>query len=327
MTSAPSVAIEAAGGRVLRVPRPGGIELRAAHFPGGGDPGCRDSAGGERGRCVFLPGYTEFIEKNLGSIAELTARGFEVATLDWRGQGLSDRLLPDRHKGHIDRMETHLEDLAAVLDAIAGFAGGPAPSVVAHSMGAHLALRYCMAAPERVARAVLIAPMLGIGRTGMPVGLARLLVEGFCLTPMVDSYILGGAGYGERRRRFEGNPLTSDREQFEALHRMLDANPDLALGDPTFAWVRAAFRSIDAVMAPGALEVVRTPLLVALAGQESIVENAAIECAVARLPDARLVRFPDARHEILRERAPVRRAFWAAVDRFLADTAAQPVIR
>ncbi len=319
MTPASSAAVEAAGGRVLRVSRPGGVSLRAALFQGRGA-----TERGSRGRCVFLSGYTEFIEKHLGSIVELTERGFEVATLDWRGQGLSDRQLPDRHKGHIDRMETHLEDLAAVLEAIDGFDSGPPPTVVAHSMGAHLALRYCMTAPDRVARAVLIAPMLGIGRTGMPTGLARLLVEGFSLTPMIDSYILGGAGYGERRRRFEGNPLTTDRPQFEALHRMLDENPDLALGDPTFAWVRAAFRSIDAVMAPGALEAVHTPLLLALAGQEAIVENRAIERAAARLPDARLARFPEARHEILREREPVRRAFWAAVDQFLADTAAEP---
>ncbi|MEQ9334711.1 alpha/beta hydrolase [Thalassobaculum sp.] len=312
MSADPAATIEAAGGRVLHVERPGGVRLRAARFPA-------DRNGDPRGRCVFLSGYTEFIEKHLGSVAELTGRGFEVATLDWRGQGLSDRALADRHKGHIDRMETHLEDLDAVLQVIDGFASGPL-TVVAHSMGAHIALRRCMDRPDSVARAVLIAPMLGIGRSGLPTAVARRLVEWFSLTPLVDSYVFGGAGYGPRRRRFEGNALTNDREQFEALHRLVDGNPDLALGDPTFGWVRAAFRSIAIAMAPGALEAVRTPALLALAGQETIVSNAAIEAAAARLPDARLVRFPDAKHEILREREPVRRAFWAAVDAFLAET-------
>lgn len=311
MSTIPPESVEAAGGRVQHVERPGGVRLRTAWFPAGG--------GGTRGRCVFLGGYTEFIEKHLGTIAELTARGFEVATLDWRGQGLSDRLLADRHKGHIDRMETHLDDLAAALSAVGGFAAGPL-TMVAHSMGAHVALRTCMARPDRVSRAVLIAPMLGIGRPGLPTGLARRLVEWLSCTPLVESYVFGGAGYGPRRRRFEGNALTNDPEQFEQLHRLLDRNPDLALGDPTFAWVRAAFRSIAVVMAPGALEAVRTPLLLALAGQEAIVSNLAIEAAAARLPAARLVRFPEARHEILRECPPVRRAFWAAVDGFLAET-------
>lgn len=305
--------IHVAGGAAQWVRRPGGVALRAARFPATG------SAGGSRGRCVFLPGYTEFIEKHLESIAALTSRGFEVATLDWRGQGLSTRLLEDRHKGYIDRMDTHLDDLTAVLAAIDGFAAGPL-TVVAHSMGAHLALRHCMAVPERVARAVLIAPMLGIGRAGLPDCVARRLVEWLCRTRLIDSYVFGGAGYGPRRQRFAGNHLTSDREQFERMHRLLDRDPDLALGDPTFSWVRAAFRSIDVALAPGALEAVRTPMLLALAGQEAIVSNRAIEVAAARLPDARLVRFPDARHEILREREPVRRAFWAAVDGFLDET-------
>lgn len=314
MTSDPPASVEAAGGRVVAVERPGGVRLRVARFPA-------DGAGG-RGRCVFLSGYTEFIEKHLPSIAELTARGFDVATLDWRGQGLSSRLLADRHKGHLDRMETHLEDLGAVLAALDGFDEGPPLTLLAHSMGAHIALRYCLLRPDRVARAALLAPMLGIGRPGLPTGLAKRLVEWFSLMPLAESYIFGGAGYGPRRRRFEGNALTNDREQFEAMHRLLDANPDLALGDPTFAWVRAAFRSIDAVMAPGTLESVETPLLLALAGKERVVSNAAIEAAAARLPNARLVRFPEAKHEILRERAPVRHAFWAAFDAFLAETGA-----
>jgi len=317
-------AIERAGGRLIQVERPGGVRLRAAVF--GAGPVCNGEGGnGERGgsprRCLLLHGYTEFIEKHLETIGELTGRGFEVVTFDWRGQGLSTRALADRHRGHIDRMETHLEDLQAVLDCVDGSRDRPL-TVVAHSMGGHIALRYCIAAPDRVARAILIAPMLGIGRTGLPTGLARLLVEGFCRTPMLERYIFGGAGYGPRRQRFEGNPLTGDRERFEALHRLLVDCPELAVGDPTFAWVRAAFRSIALLGVPGVLERIRTPLLLALAGRERVVSNAAIEAAARRLPAARLARFEDARHEILREREPIRQAFWQAVDGFLAATGA-----
>lgn len=308
-TSVPET-VEAAGGSATLIERPGGIRLRAARF----DP--VSASGSEPRLCVFLSGYTEFIEKNLESIGELTDRGFSVLTLDWRGQGLSDRLLADRHKGHIDRMETHLEDLQAVLDGFAGFRDGRF-FMVAHSMGAHLALRYAIDRPERVDRAVLIAPMLGIGRTGLPNWLARCLVEGFCLTPLAGSYIFGGAGYGPRRQRFEGNVLTQDQVRFERLHRLMAENPDLVLADPTFSWVRAALRSIEAVTVPGVLERVRIPLLLAVAGQDTIVSNAAIEAAAHRLPDAQVLRLSDAKHEILGELEPIRRAFWDAVDAFL----------
>lgn len=305
--------VEAAGGRVVFIERPGGIRLCAARF---GPPNAADAP---RGRCLFLPGYTEFIEKHLESVGELTARGFDVVTLDWRGQGLSDRLLPDRHKGHIDRIETHLEDLQAVLNGFDGYTDGPPLTVVGHSMGAHITLRYCIDRPERIGRAVLIAPMLGIERTGMPVWLARCLVEGLCRTGFGDRYVFGGAGYGPRRQTFDGNFLTHDRLRFERFHRLMERNPDLAVADPTFSWVRAAFRSIGSVMAAGGLETVRIPLLLALAGRDTIVSNPAIEVAAKRLPNARVVRLDDAKHEILSELEPIRKAFWQAVDGFLNE--------
>lgn len=301
--------VEEAGGRILSVERPGNVRLRGASF----------GTTGGRGRAVFLSGYTEFIEKNLEPVGELVARGFEVVTLDWRGQGLSDRLLAERHKGHIDRLETHLADLEAVLDA-AGVEPGEPLTVIGHSMGGHMGLRYCLARPERVRRAVLVAPMFGIAGIGMPGWLARGIVEAMCLTPLAERYVFGGSGYGPRRQRFDGNRLTHDRDRFDRHHRLLAREPDLIVADPTFTWVRAAFRSIAGVLAPGVPESIRIPVLLALAGRESIVSNRAIERMAARIPNATLVRFDDAKHEIMAERDPVRHAFWAAVDSFLTET-------
>ncbi|SVD81174.1 uncharacterized protein METZ01_LOCUS434028, partial [marine metagenome] len=69
---------------------------------GGGTP---------RGTVVVLNGRSEFIEKYFETIESLRARGFAVATLDWRGQGRSDRPLANRQKGHVDDFEEYLSDL------------------------------------------------------------------------------------------------------------------------------------------------------------------------------------------------------------------------
>ena len=66
-----------------------GFRLRAALFP----------AKNPRGSVILSGGRTEFIEKYLEVIRELVGRGFTVLTHDWRGQGLSQRLLADRLKG------------------------------------------------------------------------------------------------------------------------------------------------------------------------------------------------------------------------------------
>ena len=69
-----------------------------------------------RGTVVILTGRGEFIEKYATEVVgDLLERGFAVAAIDWRGQGLSDRPLQDRGKGHIDTFATYMADLRLFL--------------------------------------------------------------------------------------------------------------------------------------------------------------------------------------------------------------------
>ncbi|MEO0498857.1 MAG: alpha/beta fold hydrolase, partial [Pseudomonadota bacterium] len=43
--------------------------------------------------------------------------GYDAFALDWRGQGLSDRLTDDRMLGHVGRYADYQKDVAAFLEA------------------------------------------------------------------------------------------------------------------------------------------------------------------------------------------------------------------
>src|SRR6476646_5726833 len=60
--------------------------------------------------CVFQ-GRAEFIEKYFETVRDLRARGFAVATIDWRGQGLSDRVLSNPRKGYVGSFSEYDLDL------------------------------------------------------------------------------------------------------------------------------------------------------------------------------------------------------------------------
>src|SRR5271156_6651492 len=86
-----------------------GVGLRGARFAA--DPGVA-----RRGVCVLLNGGAEFIEKYFEVIDELRMRGFDVATMDWRGQGGSSRLLSDdSRKGYVMDFLQYDADLEAFL--------------------------------------------------------------------------------------------------------------------------------------------------------------------------------------------------------------------
>src|SRR6202049_4419931 len=67
---------------------------------------------GRKGTVCLFQGRAEFIEKYFETVRDLRDRGFAVATLDWRGQGMSDRALRNPRKGYVrnfDQYETDLE--------------------------------------------------------------------------------------------------------------------------------------------------------------------------------------------------------------------------
>ena len=58
-----------------------------------------NSTGTARASVVLFGGRGEFIEKYATEVVgELLARGFAVLSMDWRGQGLSSRMLADPAK-------------------------------------------------------------------------------------------------------------------------------------------------------------------------------------------------------------------------------------
>src|SRR5438445_8387868 len=83
-----------------------GIALRFAHWA---------PPRGRKGTVCLFPGRAEFIEKYFETVRDLRARGFAVAALDWRGQGMSQRALRNPRKGYVRSFSQYQIDLEAFL--------------------------------------------------------------------------------------------------------------------------------------------------------------------------------------------------------------------
>ena len=62
---------------------------------------------------VVCPGRIESYIKYAELAYDLFHLGFDVLIIDHRGQGLSGRMLPDTHRGHVDNFSDYVDDLAA----------------------------------------------------------------------------------------------------------------------------------------------------------------------------------------------------------------------
>ena len=300
------------GGVCDMLERPDGARLRWAWFAPPPD----------RPALLILIGYAEFLEKQLDTVAMLRARDMGALIFDWRGQGRSTRACGDPQKGWIDRFETHLDDLDAVLAAAAARdpAARPPWPVLGHSMGGHLALRFAHRRPDACARLVLSAPMIDIRMALWQKALVNWFVDLMIALGQGRRYILAGGPQSDANRRFADNPLTSDPVRFAQIFAFIDRDPALAVGAPTYDWVKAARTSIALTERAGFAEAIDQPVLMVMAGDDRIVETSAAARLLARLPAGEGLILEGARHEVMLEAAALRARFWAAFDAFMGTT-------
>jgi lysophospholipase len=261
-----------AGAIVGTVAAVDGVKLRTARWTPAGEP---------RGTVAVFGGRTEFIEKYAEIAQDLLDRGFAVATVDWRGQGGSERQLRNPMKGHIDDFSLYQRDLAAFTAGVLG--------------------PFC---PK---------PWFALAKPA----LLRALAEALDALGLGGIFAPGGNSKPTGLSPFEGNPLTSDPERFFRTRSVLVAQPSLGLGWPTVGWVHAAFRLQREFENPDLPREITTPTLVLAAGADRVVDTPATERFVTRMRAGNLIVIEGARHEILMERDHFRNQFWAAFDAFV----------
>ena len=262
---------------------------------------------GDKGTVLLLPGRTECIEKYGRAAGDLVARGFSVITIDWRGQGLADRALPDRREGHVGDFSEYQQDLDAML-AEAGRAGLPQPFyMLAHSMGGCIGLRGLMRGLP-VKAAAFSAPMWGIAMAAWLRPVATVvsalagplgLINRYAPSTSAETYLL--------QAPFAGNVLTTDREMWDYMRRQVAEVPDLALGGPSIGWLKAALHECAAL---GMLPAPRLPAICALGTAEKVVDVPPVHLRMAGWANGQLDLYPGAEHEIMMEGPAVRQRFF-----------------
>ena len=290
-----------AGGRAFWLTAEDGVRLRLGVWP---------VPEGAKGTVFLLPGRTEYVEKYGPAAADFAARGYAMLAVDWRGQGLADRLIADPMKGHIGAFTDYQRDLAAVI-AAAGELGLPKPWVVlGHSMGGAIGLRAVLTAGHPFAACAFSAPMWQIGLPALlrPFGptIARLIgdtgfADGYAPGTDARSYVL--------KAPFEDNKLTTDAEMWAFMVEQIGIEPALTIAGPTWHWV---CEGILECVAMAALPSPELPCLTAVGALERIIDIPAAEARMARWPKGRLLRVPGAQHEIMMEGAASRKLFFDA---------------
>lgn len=261
-----------------------GMRLRMAVWPKGA-----------KGTVLMFPGRTEYVEKYGRVAQDLAAEGYGMVAYDWRGQGLADRPPHRRDMGHVQSFDEYRQDVAAFLKEMEPL-NLPKPwFLIGHSMGGCIGLRALYDGLPVVA-AAFTGPMWGLQ-------MAPLLKTA---SPMIMA-VAGPLGFGKTFAPttgpweplvFEGNTLTTDRDQFDYMSRQTDTHPELTLGGPSLTWVKAAIQETSALMELAPLDL---PTVAIVGTQERVVDIAAVKARMASWPKGSFLSIEGAEHEVLME--------------------------
>jgi lysophospholipase len=269
-----------------------------------------------RGTVVVVGGRGDFIERYFETMRDLMALGYSVAAFDLRGQGGSERPLANRYRNHVRRFSEYDEDLRAFMHQVV-LPECPGPYlVIGHSTGGSVVIR-ALLRRNWFARAVVIAPLLGLNYGKWPLPIVHVLVFLANWTGFGWLFLPGQRQTPLGRNDFEGNPLSADHGRWGRNAGILEKTPELGTGAPTFAWLRAAMKSTRAMKRMGPKTRLQTPLLVVAAGLDRVVDNEQIRRFARRVPGVSLVTIAESQHEVLNEGDAIRQQFFAAFRTFV----------
>ncbi|MGR3376962.1 alpha/beta fold hydrolase [Salipiger abyssi] len=286
------------GARAYWMQTEDGLRIRVAHYPG------PQEAPEAKGTVLMFPGRTEYVEKYGRVAGDFAEMGYHTLTVDWRGQGLADRMLPDGRVGHVDMFHDYQTDVAAVLDAAAALALPRPFYLAAHSMGGCIGLR-ALHEGLPVAACAFTGPMWGIRLPGPLRSAAWALGWGSARVGLSHVYTpsTGPASY-VATETFETNQLTGDREGWDYMQRQVNAITDLQLGGPSLRWLHQALAEC---LALARMPSPAMPCIAFVGANERIVDVPRIIARMAAWPGGHLETVPNGRHEVLMEDAATRR--------------------
>lgn len=276
---------------------------------------------GAKGSLVISPGRTESSLKYLETAYDFIQRGYSpVYVIDHRGQGLSDHLLADPHKGHVEDFTNYMKDFARFMTFVLADKNVDKSRLfgIAHSMGGAIITDYVMHYASPFKSIAMSAPMFKIPLDSSE---DKVLQDTFlaCYVQFAcDDYIPGGGPFTWADRNFENNDVTHSLTRFQYRDHLWRTWPSLQLGSPTIRWVREAVQGNIKRRDITKLKHVKSPFLILQAQEELVVDNSGHRPICDRMAanKCRIEIVRGSFHEMLMETDSIRNPVIERMDRF-----------
>lgn len=254
---------------------------------------------------VISPGRCESYLKYKELCFDLYNQAYNVYVIDHRGQGLSSRLLANPKKGYVEAFDYYVEDLNTLIEQHVE----QKPHILAHSMGASIALLLLIKYPTIAISAALSAPLIEINRGFIPHWLGKTIINVLLMFERISKnkphYFIGQHKY--HLKAFENNTQSQSPIRYQRYSELYKNTPTIQLGGVTTHWLQQVFALKKGIFST--IEKIKVPVLLMQSGREVIVSNQAqnelyyaLKQHSKDITDIDLIKVDGAYHELFFER-------------------------
>ena len=268
------------------------------------------------GTVFLVHGFTENAYKYAELINSLLFSHFSVVAYDQRGHGRSwrDPGVSEPSVTHVDHFEEYVEDLRCVCGHYQSEMPGPW-FLFAHSMGGAVAVLFLEKYLDLFSAAVLSSPMIAPDLGGVPPVIASAISRTACFFGRGRHHPFFMKPYSGPED-FETSCAT-DYHRFSWYDSVKASRPEFQNSVPSYRWALESVRVTPKILAPGAPERVRCPVLLFSAETDHSVRPEAQSQFISRVENGRLIPVHHSRHEIFRSTDDVLYPWWHEVLEFL----------
>ena len=238
--------------------------------------------------------------------------------LQQREHGKSCRSTNDPYLVHIENYGDLVEDLHGFVTQIvkpAAASRGLPLFLFAHSMGGGVGTCCLERYPDDFQKAVLSSPMLEMNAGGTPIWAAQLYAKVLIFLGKGSNYMPGSAGYS-MTPDFE-NSCTTCRERYDYWFEQEKSHKEFQTCACAVRTAMEFLRLTQEAVNPENCKKVPADVLLLQAGRETIVGTGGQEAFIGEISHGKLVRFPQAKHEIYREKDEILVPYWREILAFL----------
>lgn len=260
----------------------------------------RYQADAPKGIILISHGFTETADKYYEPAYYFLKSGFHVYIPEHLGHGRSTRLVDDLSLVHTDNFHTYVDDLLAIA-SIAGKAFPGLPMYLfGHSMGGGIAACAAAQEPDTFARLILSSPMIRPQTGRIPWTAVKGVMSVKLRLKKEKEYLSGHHPYDDTET-FEDSAATS-RARFGYYQEKRSSAPLFQMNGASNKWLAEAVRMEHYLMTEGWKQI-QIPTLLFQAEHDTFVCSDAQEQFVRQIHRQnpgliKLVRVPDAKHEL-----------------------------